>query len=75
MTSFSEVWQSGALETGCIELFNHEFWQSLNDENVAKLAAHLGITEPIHVQEDGACGYCGNSLNPNDICRICFDSL
>ena len=24
---------------------------------------------------DDPCGYCGDSQDPNDICRECFDSL
>ena len=41
--SFEAAWITGALEDGCKALFNHEFWQVLNDSNIAALKAFLGV--------------------------------
>lgn len=69
--SFRAAYITGALESECLALFGHEYWQVLNDENATKLLAHLGV------RELEPCGYCNpkTSDNPNDMCKSCWDNM
>lgn len=55
------------LPSACVQLFGHEYWQVLSDENLIALHAFITADEP--------CGYCGSSQDPNDICFRCFTNL